>query len=730
MVDGTRLDDAEKALLGSKDRFRQVQNVILGLSNQSLIKAIRENRYLMAVFAFIAGCTVLSAQKVGRLLYEIVQRRHDTSIHSHQIVRIVEQIQGYKDFFSESAPFDVYDRLAKAFWDQAIQQSLRIDSVYDDTDAGHLAELIVKVIDAMTDTDNKRVLVKGSRMGIWLACLFVWIRPNEVDVFVGGVRIYPEVSDDSSTNDRRMSIIFTESEQISNLVWRLEAWKDIQGQELQELVVDMSDSRGVRYQHQSPLQNTRNHIAVASRVRSELLDCIGDLATALICIAVDKGELHHPNPLKHHPVVALSSVCSRTFLEGYPNMMAHFGWDSIDKARVSIITNSLMNILNHGLQTVGPLKQSTCFWTQLESMIKSAARDNQIRTGKWFLSTKKDTEDDYTIIEFAIHLATEALFFSVCEKRPTSAVYRPLEPGILNRNANLLFALAFSSLGTAEKVRCTYSDFMNHAWKAMVQSAEDIAVSDLAVSVGGYVIYRSLFDHLDSGVITDRRVAAGATVRPGSLKLQGTNGRYFRLVEDIDDETRSSFPITRFHQGVVTPVDLLAPDNTFRGISDADAIDRAGASVKHTIHATNDSTSKLQIITHIHRSSGSSTGTGTNYDRFPASWESSIYAVVYAHHCKDTQYVPMRQMELLIEEWHNRGYLGEGLQWCSIGRDARDVMRGITKTQNQEALRFFEAGSIASYTTYRFFIRPSTMPLLYCVIEALKESDDGCIIIA
>lgn len=749
MVDKDRLLQAERALENSRGRDLQISNVILGLSNQSLIKEIRENTYLIAVFAFIAGCTVESHEKVGRLLYEIMQRRQSNSISSQQIVRVVEQLRGYKDFIfktttMETTPLEVYDKLAKGFWRESLRQGLRIDGVYGDTATDYLAEFIGKVIDAMADMDNKKVIITGCRTGIWLACLLVWLRRDEVDVNVGEVQIYPDISNDTTPADgahrtnRRLSIIFKGSLYGSNKSWHIQEWKDIQGRKIKELVVSLVDPHVIPlHQHPSPLQNTRQQIASVTHFRSELMMCIGNLATALVCIAVEKGVLHHSDPSRASSFVALSSICTDSFIQNYPQSLNWFGWNSIDGTRVGMITQCFTDIAEDGLRTVGSFDMNNeKSWKQLELIIKSAAERYKTGCGQNFLSPERNTETDDTIVQFAAHLATEALFFGICEKRPDNATYRPLEPNILHKNAKILSSLAFPDMGIENDAgrlsegRCTYSDFMNNAWRALVQAQEDIAISDLAVSVGGYVIYQGLLDHLDSGVITDRRKAACVTVRPGSLKLHNANGTFHKLIEKVDKETQPLFMGYRGSEERAVPVEFLAPDGSFQGIDDMAAVDRVSAKVNHAINATEDSSNTLQIITYLTRVDNQPTGLDRELPRIPASWESSILAIVYAQHCEDTQYIIYHHLKLLVGEWKRKGYLGEGMQWCPIGKDAGHVTRRITKTQDQELVRFFEAGSIAVPYRDRMFIRPSKMPLINCVKEAMMDPERRWILIA
>ncbi|KAK8084502.1 hypothetical protein PG997_005773 [Apiospora hydei] len=109
MVDPTRLSDGEKALLGVPNSQRQFHDVIVGHQGQLLPKIVRENMHLTAAFIFIAGCTVLNAQRTGNLIHEVMRLQSNISIAPHQVTLVVERMKGYRDYLTQTSPFDVYD---------------------------------------------------------------------------------------------------------------------------------------------------------------------------------------------------------------------------------------------------------------------------------------------------------------------------------------------------------------------------------------------------------------------------------------------------------------------------------------------------------------------------------------------------------------------------------------------------------------------------------------------
>ncbi|RYP66093.1 hypothetical protein DL771_007984 [Monosporascus sp. 5C6A] len=505
-VDKTRLDDGEEALADSDSKTQRFQNIDFGLSNRGVVKIVRENRYLTAAFIFIAGCSVMNARRTAKLMHEIMllERRSQNSIAS-----------------------------AGDFWTQATRQRLRIEDIYHDSEVTKLAELICEVFDAMQDDTNERVCLKGSRTGIWLATLFAWLRPKEVDIWVQETRIYPraDISGVGEAEDVRLSIIFDALFGHSTGSWRVEKWKRVQGRLMEDVIttVAMSDGSETPKPPNLPLNTAKKQIAAYGYSESTL-EAIGHLAGALVILAVEMGELNYITP--DRLTQPLSSLCSESFHYAYPTVMAWFGWQTLDAVTFQRICEFFAKIVeSQSAEFNAAMSPLAC----LKQLIHAAAEDFEECFGSAMLLHKGEEDHERDIMEFAIHLSTEALFFSLCSERPRNAVYRPLEPRILHDNSAVLFSLAFGSPrsdvnGRIYKTGCTYWDFRNQAMQAIVNAGEEVRSYDLAINADGYVVYQTVLRNLE-GTLTDRRTAATICVIPGSLKLRGVAGRYLKLVE-------------------------------------------------------------------------------------------------------------------------------------------------------------------------------------------------------
>ena len=54
-----------------------------------------------------------------------------------------------------------------------------------------LAKLFYKVFESLQNMDNKNIILEGSHLGLLIATLFCWLRPEETYVHVKGTHIFP-----------------------------------------------------------------------------------------------------------------------------------------------------------------------------------------------------------------------------------------------------------------------------------------------------------------------------------------------------------------------------------------------------------------------------------------------------------------------------------------------------------------------------------------------------------
>ncbi|RDW58656.1 hypothetical protein BP6252_13132 [Coleophoma cylindrospora] len=725
MVDRSRLNESDSALVDSKSKRTQFESLFIGFSDRGLTKIIRDNMHLKAAFLFIAGCSIFNAQRTGRLIHEIMALRSDLKVSAYQICQLVERIKGHSDYLPWS-PLHLYDQISDDFWIETSRQALSADDVYHDTEAYRLADLIYQIIEAVHDHTNERVVIKGSRTGIWLATLFVWLWPDEVDVWVQNDRIYPKVDQiEPRSGTLRLSVVFVEHPRPSDSHWSIQKWTRLENGmdpgDLTKVIMEMKE--GTPRIHRVPLNTARREIA--SYVQpTALVKSIGYLAGALVILAVEKGGFGFKS--KTSPLCLLT-LCSTSFKNVYHKIMTWFGWKESDLEDVQMIEKIIecigICVDDAALKCYSQITPLGC----LELILIASAEAFQKKNGMPMLEDFDQEAARTQVIEHSIHLAAEALYFSLCETLPRNAMYRALEPHSLQKNATMLYALAFGRprpSGTGRGIHkswCNFWDFRCVAMHAILHAVDIVNPDDLVVSVDGYVAYQAAMENLQSRS-TDRQVAATFCVRPGGLNLKGVPGKYRKLVERNESILLSN----REANSQTYPIELFSSGGLFTGIDEGQALNKLDVSVDHLIRPSEGEPGILYMVTYLHER-WKDTQRGLTKSRVPTSWEKSIYAIVHAQHITTGHSRP-RQLEELAQQWHRENLLGETLQWCFVGKDVRPKRNHISTTRNQEELRFFEAGNLGS-GGHVMYIRQGSIPLIHCVKEAMQLTD-GWVIIA
>jgi hypothetical protein len=231
MVDSARVEQGTQAL--SKPQMFDLPGLKLraGVADQGITKILRENVYLTSAFLFVIGCTsCLSCDKTGKLMHEIMRLNgmlNAYPIPPQQMCQFVVLTNGCKDFLVGETPAQVYDRITTLMWEQNSKQGLRLDDLCNDSDEKKLAQLFLQVYTALADADIKHVWLKGSRTGTWLAAMFIWLRPKEVEVFVQDNCIYPFPAQfQDGENSIKLSIRIVRRFEATHATWEVTTWTD------------------------------------------------------------------------------------------------------------------------------------------------------------------------------------------------------------------------------------------------------------------------------------------------------------------------------------------------------------------------------------------------------------------------------------------------------------------------------------------------------------------------
>jgi hypothetical protein len=310
------------------------------------------------------------------------------------------------------------------------------------------------------------------------------------------------------------------------------------------------------------------------------------------------------------------------------------------------------------------------------------------------------------VAERAIHLATEALYFSLCLKFPDSAVYRPLTANRLGRNAAILRQLISSDKGLS------YWTLRNESIQAILEGVADAGAEDLIISGNGYSVCAAALADLQKDP-TNKRVASSFSVLPGPLRMDQETSCFERLVwkqgPDLSfSRLRVNEPISLFESG------------RFCGLGEEKAYQNLDVKIKHMVGANHDNTSKdvLYLTTYVHRGSEFVTLPGVRETLFappvPTDWAKSIEAILFSRHVSQYDLSPSQE-RILAEEWRDLMWL-DALEWVWPGQIATSRGGWLSRTSGNAQLRFFEAGYLAEGR--RRLIRQQSVPLMQCLKEA------------
>jgi hypothetical protein len=663
-------------------------------------------------------------------MYELMQlsgalRGYQTP--SGPVRQFADAMNGCHENIAKQPSFEVYTSLAAAIHHQAATQRRQIEDVNWELSIKELAKLTYDVITRLQNAENQLVVLQGTRNGAWIAFFFVWLYPRGVEVLVRRVRVYPTPAQQGPDEDNLIRLSIRLEEPLSNEHdgrWAIQHWTATGGSVPVMFDSDLAsqESMDSRRQHSSPLKCARDQISAA--ISAPAVDAVGHLAAALVEVVTQSGHLFNKRCTAAQPLMEL---CSYEWLKSYTAIMARFGWENLDETRRKRTVEVLLARFADG----------TSYWDGrsgldvLGSKITHACRHYSETYGKAMLLDGRDAASESGeegVIEHAIHIAAEALLLAFCAEIPRNLFYRPLEPFKLRENADMLCGLLRRPEGkgqTAPQHSYTFWEFRKRSIEILVPGAAVIESGDLAVASNGYVAYSAALAEWDKE-LTDRRSIAALHRAPGPLKAIGVEGKLARLTED----SRNALVAGRIidtHPSRITlfeEEECCLDERAARNKLDAKNVHfwkTDGAAGPQTMHvATYVQVSAPQrMIIQV---------SGLGDPKVPASWEQSIDAVAFAIHV-EPRYTSQLQLKLLACEWERRGYLGDNLRWCAVGR-AVNGKRCVTATSENEKLRFFEAGSLAD--SRRVFIRHRTVSLFGCIKSAMEScrDDEDWVIIA
>jgi hypothetical protein len=732
MVDPDRLQNGDNGFqrIPSPKRWNWTSiSIVIGLyrgnsSDGDLVGTIGRNRSLIAVFLLLIGCTTcLTVEEASEMMYELMRlngilRPQEYPIPGRLVSQFNEALNGCATYMVEETPLNIYKLISDRI--NYVTFERRIDGLYLAGETKELAKIVYEGIERLQNAEIELTVLRGSRQGAWLASLFVWLRPKEVQVQIRDTLIYPMVQaeDHRESNQIRLYIHLDDPKgNPMNSSWSVQSWKA--GRQDVPIVFCLKDETNMDFerQHPAPLPSARSQIS--NTVSQLAVDAIGHLAGALVIVAAEIGYLYDKD---RKTARLLKELCSQRFLNRYNTMLTFFGWEGreglLDQNRQESMAEVLSDIVPNFNFRSGHDELNT-----LASLIDEACRRYANKIGKPMLlgreAMKIEGSGEDTVIEHAIYLAAEALLFAFCAEMPKYQLYRPFEPFKLDENAKMLVELLRPTNNggqhpASEPRGYSFWEFRKRAIEVLVPGAANVQSSDLAVAGNGYVVYIAALAEWDNN-LTDRRTISSLYLAPGPLKAVEVEGRLSRVTEDSKNPALAG-RLLLYNQGIKLYEDEQCC------LDERSAINEFPTKIVHLWRIEN-ATGTLHLATYIN--SNMNHGFSVSQQpikgdaRIPTSWERSMNAVAFAHHIEEGIARPT-QLQQLAHEWRKQG---KEIQWSVVGSSCLSKQRYITTTSENEQLRFFESGNLVE--EHKVFIKHRAVSLLACIKVAMESCQEN-----
>ncbi|OCK74700.1 hypothetical protein K432DRAFT_268355, partial [Lepidopterella palustris CBS 459.81] len=192
-ADKKRIAEGQDVLSKSKSKIISVLKIVIGLSGHGLARKIAQDYHLIGAFQFAIACSpTLTVEETGKLIHEMMLLDNSTRgkmVGSAVVSQFVRSLIAYGDFIEEN-PQQLYTKIGRAVL-AVVATRQALPGLWDPSPVESLAKLLHKVFESLRDMDNKHITLEGSHSGLSIATLFYWLRQEETDVCVEGIRILP-----------------------------------------------------------------------------------------------------------------------------------------------------------------------------------------------------------------------------------------------------------------------------------------------------------------------------------------------------------------------------------------------------------------------------------------------------------------------------------------------------------------------------------------------------------
>ncbi|KAI9701827.1 MAG: hypothetical protein M1836_001171 [Candelina mexicana] len=700
LVSQHRIGDAVEALSQRKVEWIERLKITIGLSGGGIARVLRKSTPCLAAFLLAMACkTCFSDEDVGSILFEMMVFQgliRQIPVSAWQVGQLIGAVSGYGDRISAQDCFVDVARQVQA----NLCSPNEMPGLLRKAEHKSMAIILARVFGALRDQDVTRVTMEGSQSGIWLASIFLFLIPEDLEISIYNKILFGKPCS-------RLAISFKEH---NDPQWSIMEWKAGQ---VSDLIVEKVVSRYVSTGHDTPMDfipasSAKTMLASQYRLSFEVTETVGQLAAVLIEVAVESGRISQLkssfSSQETAPTVPLSDICQLQFLSKKDDFVGIYGWQvngsfheicslmakfvlsKVKANREKDASQRARFLEEEASRRIDPL-------SHLATLIIEAEVDACSQRGQSRLFNNYRISD---ILEPAVRVAAEALRSCLCRRLPRTCTFRSHGYADFQMDAYIVHklisnpdedgGLSITTLRTAA-IRKSFSS-------SVVQSGDN----DLIVSGDGYVAYPVVLQTIS----TSRRECCAIDIVPGTIRW-GDQQTQFLTVQQV-------------------PGDYVEFPTSFSGTEQSLSLFDQGRYTGFKAPVNVDEYSFENLISSSGRNLLVRSFLKSRTDSWSLSvnWIASVEELAVAETIPNMTITPKGEL-LLARALQDKGAF-EGIvllpaqDWITTS----SMTGRITVTASDITLRFFAAGILLKTSSTKLYIRHAT-PLIQCVHYAQEQ---------
>ncbi|CAO2658227.1 Nn.00g059500.m01.CDS01 [Neocucurbitaria sp. VM-36] len=703
LIHPSRFGPAIDALGGRKNEKLVSFGILVGFNGDGLPRTFRNSSGCLSAFNLVVACkTCCDNIEMANILHELMVNLgiYSTAPASpYQLVQLLSAISGYGDTL---IPIQYFTDLSHEVLSR-LTMSGELPGVLSALDSKAAAAVLAAVFAAIQNQQIDRVTLHGCAGGIWLATILLWLDPTMIQIIVKGTSLHRD-------NNCRLCLNLTPGDG-----WAINEWKAESN--VSALIVPTENDVNTGFCQQLSLFPQRSAKAVLGTGTRQNVQLLGQLTGALVRIAVERGTLisqeavhsnsnQLPRAVANHglPKIRLADICQTDFLSKYETIAADFGWkvdDDFSNAQGKIV-ESILNFLDKApkntIEIIDTGGHHSTYLQRLNAVLANAeaATDNRKHELELLMYSNKYSQ----VLESAVNIAAEAIYFCLYKKDSTSPVARYMQGYNYKRtmqNAMYMWRLLFRPVHGIYGF--SLSDLRRETFRSLL-SVTDSGGSDQALiqANNGYVAFLNCLKYPS----TQRRDCVAVCALPGAIRSNATSSP-FTAVYQVSGETAPRADQNFSHS---------SPLEVWEGVKYHGLEPRCDPDAFEICHQVSTSERHLRVITFMRSRPLEAS--------IALDWLRSIDAVAFAQRMPDSTVLSALAEENLATALSEDGLIFNDICWLSAGSSlgATNFIGYITMTYGDEILRFFTAGRLAAR---RLIIGKG--PLMACIKVALDKSD-------